>query len=359
MDNISVLRRAVFGIRRLLLSCFNLPTPSCYVRHQSSAQVHEYDTRSGYMFIEFVENTTGEMLSNTWIEKRGVDELRKSFFRELSRIFLSIARTPLPRIGSFVIDNSGFLHLSNRPLSIEIQELENEGIPTGIQRDYTYSTAQSYAMDILRAHNSRLKHQPNVINDMDDYIYQLSALTSMQTALPSFFTNKLSRGPFALTFTDLNQSNIFVDNKWHITSIVDLEFTCSWPVEMIRTPTWLTNKACDEIAEEADQYDQVRSEFVDILAEEESKNEANSRGISLSTIVRQSWKSGMFWYSLALSSPTGLFAIFYKQIQPIFTRFCTEHDAFQRIMPWYWSPDYPKIAIEKNERQSRIRQPTQ
>lgn len=46
------------------------------------------------------------------------------------------------------------------------------------------------------------------------------------------------------TLTDLHQSNIFVDNDWHITAIVDLEWACSRPI-----------KAVNEIASNSEEYD--------------------------------------------------------------------------------------------------------
>lgn len=110
---------------------------------------------AGYLLIEYIEEAQGEMLSNTRPEKQLNVSLRANFFRDLSRILLIIPRIPLPKIGSFIIDQNGFLHLTNRPLSIEIQDLENEEIPT-IPRDYTYSTVNSYVMDILSIHDSRL-----------------------------------------------------------------------------------------------------------------------------------------------------------------------------------------------------------
>ena len=74
----------------------------------------------GYILVEFVDETQGAMLSNTWKEGRHDCTLRTNLFRDLSRIFLGLCRSPLPAIGSFTIDNYGFLHLTNRPLSIEI-----------------------------------------------------------------------------------------------------------------------------------------------------------------------------------------------------------------------------------------------
>lgn len=199
-------------------------------------------------------------------------------------------------------------------------------------------------MDLLRLHNSRLRNQANAINGVSDYIYQASALTAMQATFPSFFTREFCRGPFAFTLTDLHQSNIFVDDDWHITSLVDLEWACSRRIEMVRTPTWLTNKAVDEIAEDAVDYDTVRSEFIDIMASEERLLGLTSRETRVSEVMDRSWRSGTFWFSLALASPTGLFSVFYKQIQPRFIEYCPDRDAFQEIMPWYGSKDFVRVV---------------
>lgn len=47
--------------------------------------------------------------------------------------------------------------------------------------------------------------------------------------------------------TDLHQSNIFVDDNWRITYLVDLEWAYSRPVEIAEPLYWLTNKGVDKI----------------------------------------------------------------------------------------------------------------
>jgi hypothetical protein len=286
------------------------------------------------------------MLSNTWIQQQHEVELRSNLFRDLSRIFLSIARIPLPKIGSFVIDNNGFLILTNRPLSIELQDPENEGIPTNIPRDYIYNSVDTYAMDILACHDSRLRNQPNAINHESDYLYQTGALAAMRTIFPSLFTRSSRHGPFMLTFTDFHQSNIFVNKEWQITSLVDLEWTCARPIELFHFPTCFANKAVDEIAEEPEGYDATRKEFIEILADEEQKL---SRPPRLSASLKQGWEDGTFWYALALASPTGLSAIFYKQILHTFVKYNTseKEDFFQSVMPWFWGRDFVRLARRK------------
>lgn len=294
------------------------------------------------------------MLSSTWLERYENPRYRHTLFRDLSRILLSLKRISLLSIGSFVIDKDGYLSLTNRPLSLEVQALENDHIPTDIPRSYTYSTVDSYIVDLLRLHNNRLRHQANAINNLSDYINQTSALTTMQATFPSFFTRELCRRPFIFNFTDLHPSNIFVDDNWQITSLVDLEWACSRPVEMVRTPTWLTNRAIDEIAEEATDYDTIRSEFIEIMANEERSlglqpEEQGQMEANLSEIMNRSWSSGTFWFSLALASPTGLFSVFYKQIQPRFIRHCPNHDAFHETNPWYWSRDFVSVGAAKQQ----------
>ncbi|KKZ63773.1 hypothetical protein EMCG_01877 [[Emmonsia] crescens] len=344
-DNLPLLTRCIYLLRHRLLSMLGRPAPSRYVRNQSETSgSREFDT--GYLLIEYVEEAKGTMLSNTWFEKQDDAKLRSNFYRGLSRIFLSLARTPLPKIGSFVIDNNGFLRLTNRPLSIGIQDLENEEISTDMPRDYTYSTVDSYVVDTLSFHDSRIQHQPNAINDLGDYIYQTSALAAMRAIFPLFFRRDLRRGPFTFMLTDLHQSNIFVDENWHITSLVDMEWACSLPIEMVQPPHWLTNKGVDQIVSE--EYNEARMEFMNILiAEEERSGDSTTNMPKLSAIMNQAWETGAFWFGLALSSPTGLFSLFGKKIQPRLTKKCPDHDAFHEIMPWYWAQDTVSILTRK------------
>ncbi|KAF9250514.1 uncharacterized protein N7518_005544 [Penicillium psychrosexuale] len=354
IESLPLLSRCFQHFRRLLLSFFGHSLPSSYVSHPSRISRYEGDALPpGYMVIEYIESNRGQMLSSTWLKRNQDPRYRRMLFRDFSRILLSLARIPLPSIGSFVIDKDGYLQLANRPLSLEIQDLENDHIPTNMPRSQTYSAADSYIMDLLGLHNSRLRNQANAINNLSDYIYQASALTGMQATFPSFFTKELCRGPFTFILTDLHQSNIFVDDDWHITSLIDLEWACSRPTEMIRTPTWLTNKAVDEISEDAVEYEAVRSEFMEIMENEEGLLGEASGKANLSGIMDRSWRSGTFWFSLALASPTGLFSVFYKQIQPRFSQYCKNPaEAFQETMSWYWAQDFVRVGAKK--RQDRI-----
>lgn len=335
-------------LRHKVLSWLGYQTSSNYARHQlDSHNVSDGIHGAGYLLVEYIEPTQGTMLSTTWAHGRYDKDLRANLFRSLSRIYLSFCRIPLPKIGSFIIDNDGGLRLMNRPLSIEIQQLENEKIPTYISRDYTYSTVNSYISDILAFHDSRFRNQPNAVNDRTDCSCQLAALSAMRTITPAFFQRDLRRGPFSFMLTDVHQSNIFVDAEWNITCLIDLEWACSRPIEMVEPPYWLTSKGVDEL--DAAEYNSVRTELMEILAAEEEARttlSSNEGGLPrLSDVMNRAWESGTFWYTLALSSPSGMFTIFDQHIRPLF---CPKYgDVFNAIMPFFWERDVGYITDRK------------
>lgn len=122
-------------------------------------------------------------------------------------------------------------------------------------------------------HDSRLRHQPNAVNNVQDCRCQMSALAAMRTIAPLFFRRDFHRGPFVFTLTDLHQSNIFVDDAWRITCLVDLEGACCRAVQMVEPPHWLTNKGVDEIGVE--EYDKLRTELLIIMNAEETEQSSS------------------------------------------------------------------------------------
>ncbi|KAL2811735.1 hypothetical protein BDW59DRAFT_54160 [Aspergillus cavernicola] len=341
-ENLPLLHRWIHAIRHRVFSWLGHPTPSRYVPHLAKG---EHVIHSGYLLLEFIEPNRGSILSNTWTDNQHDIKLRTNLFRSLSRIVLSISQIPIPRIGSFIINHQGNLVLANRPLSIQIQQLENEQIPTGIHRDYTYSTVDSYVADMLTFHDNRFRYQPNAVKNLGDCVFQLSSLSAMRTVSKSFFQREFRRGPFVFSLTDIHQSNIFVDADWNVTCLVDLEWACSLPIEMIRPLHWLTNGGVDELV--PSEYDKVRTEFMDTLKAEEKAMVASKKHNSplLSDIMNTTWATGTFWYTLALSSPSGLFTIFKEHIRPLF---CTDYlQEFNLVMPFLWERNLGRIASHK------------
>lgn len=317
------------------------PPSSQYVRHQrQDTALNELGT--GYLLLEYIEDKDGEMLSETWKTKGEDEHLRTNLYQGLSRIFLALARVRLPRIGALRMDNDGQVTVANRPLSTDIVMMENEGIPIDIPRDMTYSSADTFLLDLLATHDARIIHQPNGASSVADLLYQTSTLSSARAIFFQMLRTDLRRGPFILSFDDLHQSNIFVDAEWNITKILDLEFASAHPIQSVHPPYWLVAEAIDGIDE--DKYKKERTKFLEILRKEEAILDA---GDFLSCMMEQGWKSGAFWVYRAAMTVSGFSHLFNKHI----VRFLgiTDEDQESPTATLYklWRPDASRVLLAK------------
>lgn len=302
-------------------------TLSPYVPHD---RCHLLDL--GYLVLEHIDN--GKMLSETWEEHRYNSKRRANLFRHLSRIMLRLAKLPLPKIGSWTMDDRGILKLANRPLTLLLHQLENAEISTEIPRDRTYTSVEPYLLDLIACQDNRIRYQPNSIHHQRDGEKQLAALTAMRALLPKLTDRRFREGPFIYSLTDLHQSNIFVDDDWHITSIIDLEWACARPIEMLGPPDWLSGRSLEEITFHFDEFASLHDEFMDAFEREEL---AQCHSSVNAEIMRACWKTGTFWYSHALDSPTTLLALFVDHIQPRFAKFSSASwDGFSQTLMRLW-----------------------
>lgn len=339
-------------IMRTIRSWLGFPDtcPFVHMRNKNALE-------TGYMIISFVKN--GRMLSDTWGEYLLRDKARRqTLFSDMARIMLSLNRARFPRIGSLTLNDDGQIELKNRPLTLRLQTFENEGIPT-IPRHCTYQYVEPYILDLLQCHDNRIHYQPNAIHHRNDGQEQFAALTMMRGLLHQFISREYRDGPFMLTLTDLHPSNIFVDEDWNITSLIDLEWACSFPIELQTPPYWLTGRPIDDIehGEHLQTFQEVITEFIGAFEAQEKNIQTSD--VSQAGIMRQCWDRGSFWYFQAVHSPKGLLRVFNEHIQRMF---CEEHCSqrvFDRTVSPYWSvgaEDFIELKVHQEaEYKDRLR----
>ncbi|KDB24066.1 hypothetical protein H109_04011 [Trichophyton interdigitale MR816] len=292
-----------------------------------------------------------QMLSITWEKERQDDRKRQTLFRDLSRVMLSLSRIPQPRIGSWTIDSEGLIHLTNRPLTLRLHEFENLGIPTDIDRKMTYLTSEAYYRDTLFYHDNRIRYQPNSMNDEEDGRSQMANLAMMRTILSDYTSRDVRHGPFFFQLTDLHQSNIFVDEDWHIKYMIDLEWACSLPVEYLLPPWWMSGRFVDGLTDEhLEVFTNTYKEFTDIFEEEEKLlMPAPINGVELyrTSIMRRGLSKGTFWYLSSLDSPKGLYNLFQQHIQPRYAQNHWKGSEYPKITYKYWATDADKVLSTK------------
>ncbi|KHN96559.1 Aminoglycoside phosphotransferase [Metarhizium album ARSEF 1941] len=290
-----------------------LPLLSRYVWNPPSHQV-----RTAYMVLEYLGPETGRMLSDSFDAQRDDEAQRRRLFRGLSRILISLARIPQAEIGSFQFHNNGTVTLTNRPLSCSMMILENDGAEKTIQRDTTYNCADAFASDTITFHDHRFLSQPNAVYSEDDCRGQMAVKTLLRVLSHLYIKPELRNGPFLLQLTDFHASNVLVDEHWNVTGLIDLEWICALPSEMLECPYWLSGCAIDQIkGEKLERFDRVRREFMRIFEEEEQATKAKMRhDITLSKVMQDMWESKGVWFWHCLSSVNAMYYLVQTHLCP-------------------------------------------
>ncbi|KGQ07965.1 hypothetical protein BBAD15_g6706 [Beauveria bassiana D1-5] len=231
-----------------------------------------------HMFRGEAQNPSGSTSSTGSIDDKDQHHhdvmYRQTLFRGLARLMLSLARLPQPRIGSFIFDpDDCIVTLGHRPLT---------------------------CVAMLRESEEMKRKQRKV------------------RALSGSFIEPYQRnGPFVIQMTDLHQSNIFVDEAWNITCLVDLEWACSLPAEMLTIPPWLANPAVDEPTGENLQHDErIRSEFLTIIKQEQAQGTGRN---TIADLMQKTWESGGAWFWFSLCSVNVMIYLVRDHFAPLYS----------------------------------------
>lgn len=329
--------------KRHLNDLLHRDIPSCYTLHPSR---HHLPT--AYMLLEHIGPNVGQMLSNTWPRQLNDLERRERLFRGISRAMLSLARVPQPRIGSFQFHDDCYIRLTNRPLTCTMMMFENDGTRRAIERTETYTCTESFASGMISYHDNHFISQRNVGNEKE--CRDNMALRTLLRALSSKYSNREFRnGPFALQFTDLHAGNIFVDEDWNVTCLLDLEWISALPVEMLAVPYWVTNRKIDEVAakDHFEEFNRVRQQFMHMFEEEEAKGGSDT---PLSRVMQDTWDSKAFWFWHCLVSVDAMCWLIWEQI-------CPQYDAswgssMSKMLSKFWCQNSQEMVDKKmNEHQ--------
>lgn len=297
---------------------------------------------SAYMLLEFIEPETGRPLAASWEDGRHDPERRQRLFRCIARVMLSLARVPLPRIGAFEFNNDCTVTLTNRPLSCGMMILENDGAPTTVRG--TYSSTESYVSDMITFHDTQFLNNPNATFSDRDCRGQMAIRTLLRTLAHHYIKTELRNGPFLLQFTDLHGSNIFVDEQWdNITCLIDLEWLCALPAEMLTVPYWITGCSIDEIVEQFDEFDKVRKEFMVEFEKEERKMVEHS--FSLASIIDEMWESKGVWFWYCLRSVNAIRFVLEDHVCPVFSTPLSKET--EEILCKLWREDSVEVVEKK------------
>ena len=300
---------------------------------------------SGFLLISEAQ---GKSLALSWHKHCHNKCYKENLFRGLARVALSMNAIPQLRIGSLSLQHDDTISLSNRPLNLYMHMAENDGVPSGIPRQRTYVGMDSYLSDLLSLQDSKLREQPNAMLDIEDGRRQMAAIVALRATMHHFIDPDFRQGPFFLTLNDLHQNNIFVDEEWNISTIIDLEWAHTLPAEMQTPPYWLTSKAVDGFKQlsHLQEYEETLEEYLAVYKDEEIKRNGSTTQAALQ---RKTWQTGSFWYFNAVSIPKAMYNLFNRHIQPMFNMDHPDMQIFDDVFYWYWGLQASSLIDRKLE----------
>lgn len=303
-------------IWRLCRSIFQGPFLSRYVPNPISTQLPVQ-----YMLLEYIDADIGRTLSSTWLTHREDPIHRGQLFRGIARIIVSLSRIPQPRIGSFQFHDDCTVTLTNRPTLAATTIMENFGAKRSMHPGDTYSCTESFVTDMITLHDNYFYNNKSAADDAADCRGQMAIRTLLRAISHHYIKREYRNGPFVLQLTDLHQSNIFVDDDWNVTCLLDLEWLCALPAEALSAPYWLSGRNIahitnDEECHSLTEYNDIRQEFMQALAEEESRCQL---AWPLTRIVEDMWQSGGTWFWFCLSSIDAAYYLIDDHLCPRFS----------------------------------------
>ncbi|KAG9259153.1 uncharacterized protein F5Z01DRAFT_740979 [Emericellopsis atlantica] len=285
---------------------------------------------TAYMLLEYISPETGTMLSETWNEYMH-DAQRVHPYSEASHI------------GSFRFNpRDATITLSNRPLMCSTMLFEKSGTPRTIQPHQTYQTTDSFVSETLTLYDNHLLHDPHAVRDEDDARERITIRTLLRALSHHFLT-------------DFHQSNIFVDKDWNITCLMDLQWLCALPSEMLSVPSWLANCSLDNIiGKRYDHFNEARKVFLDVM-DEEAQSIRQEHDIQVTDTMRHSWSSKRVWFWACLRSTNAWLFIFEDHILP---RFSDDKELVVSLkqMSVLWRDDVEDVIKAKVQDEEKYRE---
>ncbi|CZR64581.1 uncharacterized protein PAC_14479 [Phialocephala subalpina] len=197
---------------------------------------------------------------------------------------------------------------------------------------------------MLTFHDDFFLSNLRAVSSMEDCLGQMASKTLLRAISYNYIRRETRNGLFRLQLTDFYASNIFVDKDGNITCLIDHEWVCALPTEMLSVPYWLTGCAIDGIKnEKLREFEIVHREFMDIFEEEEVKMMATNPP-AMTRIIHDGWNSGAVWFWHCITSVNAAWSLFDDHIGPRFLPPSTDSEG---IIAQYWCQGSPLVAERK------------
>lgn len=253
------------------------------------------------------------------------DSMLTTVYRQIAGYLLQLSQLSFNRIGAISKDGSTW-SITKRPLTYNMNELATvAGYPQDRFSTSTFDCASEYFSRVSHDHLTHLRTQRNIADNPEIARARFVARRRFAQLIPRYCIS--DSGPFLPFCDDLRPSNMLVDPQTlQITAVLDLEFTNAMPAQFTYDPPWWLLLSGPEawldrgsMGEFRKCYEPRMEQFLHALEEVEKEGKvlsaSNQNSASrLSSLMRDSWRSGRFWFNYAARKSFEIDAIYWAAL---------------------------------------------
>ncbi|KAM0273889.1 hypothetical protein ACHAQH_008150 [Verticillium albo-atrum] len=244
-------------------------------------------------------------------------------YRQVADYLLQLSQLTSTRIGASSKDSDTW-SVTKRPLTYNMNELATvAGCPDDLFPTSTFDRAGDYFKSVAREHLAHLWTQRNLADDSEIAQARFIARHRFAQLTAEYCIN--DAGPFIPFCDDLRPSNMLVHPEtFQITAVLDFEFTNAMPAQFSYDPPWWLLLSGPELWLDRSGMEEFRKlyeprmeqflralEFVEGMRVSEEQALAQPR---LSTQMRDSWRSGRFWFDYAARKSFDIDAVYWAAL---------------------------------------------
>ncbi|KAJ5573494.1 uncharacterized protein N7459_007921 [Penicillium hispanicum] len=246
------------------------------------------------------------MVLNLSIDNKILDKI----YYQIAFYMFQLSQLEFANIGAISKDRtSGAWHVAGRPLTYNMNELASvTSYPDGQFPTSPFDRASDYLRSLANEHLTHLWTQRNLADDAEIAQERFIARHRFAQLVSKYYPKDSG---LALPFCDdIRPSNMLIDPETlQITAVLDFEFTNAIPAEFTYDPPWWLLLSGPEMwlercafEEFLALYEPRMEQFLRALEKVETEMAPEVKqpgGLSLSTRMRDSWRTGRFWFGYA------------------------------------------------------------
>ena len=251
------------------------------------------------------------------------NSILNKIYRQIANYLLQLSQLTFTRIGAISKDGDTW-SVTKRPLTYNMNELATvAGYPGDLFPTSTFDRTTDYLKSVAHEHLAHLWTQRNLADDSEIAQARFIARHRFVQLIPKYCMD--DAGPFMPFCDDLRPSNMLIHPETlEITAVLDFEFTNAMPAQFTYDPPWWLLLSGPEvwldrgsIEEFRDRYEPRMEQFLRALEQVEGISVPRDKQLAeprLSTRMRDSWRSGRFWFDYAARKSFELDAIYWAAL---------------------------------------------